>query len=87
MDSGDDHLQLLSTRVARKKISRNTKTLPIDAMIESGIVSRCVEFLSRFDKYVSLIFDFECFLLSNPEVGNTFLQEKLKGHFNCKELC
>ncbi|PNF22757.1 Importin subunit alpha-1 [Cryptotermes secundus] len=48
MDSGDDHLQLVSTQAARKTLSKEMNP-PIDAMIESGIVPRCVEFLSRFD--------------------------------------
>jgi importin subunit alpha-2 len=55
MDSGDDNRQLISTQAARKTLSKE-RNPPIDAMIESGIVPRCVEFLSRFDKYVSLIF-------------------------------
>ncbi|XP_021920930.1 importin subunit alpha-1 isoform X2 [Zootermopsis nevadensis] len=48
MNSSDDHRQLVATQAARKALSRE-RSPPIDAMIKSGIVPRCVEFLSRFD--------------------------------------
>lgn len=60
MDSSDDHLKLVATQAARKTLSRE-RNPPIDAMNKSGIVPRCVEFLARFDKYVSFIFDPECY--------------------------
>ncbi|KAJ4434345.1 hypothetical protein ANN_22904, partial [Periplaneta americana] len=48
MASNDCHTQLVATQAARKTLSRE-RNPPIDAMIQSGIVPRCVEFLTRFD--------------------------------------
>ncbi|KAJ9601420.1 hypothetical protein L9F63_000444 [Diploptera punctata] len=48
MDSNDESVQLIATQAARKTLSRE-RNPPIDAMIASGIVPKCVEFLSRFD--------------------------------------
>jgi hypothetical protein len=65
MASSDSHLQLIATQAARKTLSRE-RNPPIDAMIKSGIVPRCVEFLSQFDKYVCLMFDFDYYFKAIP---------------------
>lgn len=48
MSSSDDHVLLAATQSARKTLSRE-RNPPIDIMIKSGIVPRCVEFLSHFN--------------------------------------
>lgn len=49
MQSSDENLQFLATQAARKTLSRE-KNPPIDILINSGLVPRCIEFLSCFNK-------------------------------------
>uniref|UniRef100_A0A1B6EDV8 Importin subunit alpha n=1 Tax=Clastoptera arizonana TaxID=38151 RepID=A0A1B6EDV8_9HEMI len=46
MNSNDEMIQLQATQGARKTLSRE-RNPPIDAMISSGLVPRCIEFLSN----------------------------------------
>lgn len=55
MMSHDEDQQLAATTSARKILSRE-RNPPIDLMIQCGVVPRCVEFLTRSNKYVPLIF-------------------------------
>ncbi|XP_073989130.1 karyopherin subunit alpha [Rhodnius prolixus] len=48
MQSSDENLQFLATQAARKTLSRE-KNPPIDILINSGLVPRCIEFLSCFN--------------------------------------
>ncbi|XP_014270997.1 importin subunit alpha-1 [Halyomorpha halys] len=45
MHSNDEQLQFIATQSARKTLSRE-KNPPIDTLIDSGLVPRCIEFLS-----------------------------------------
>jgi hypothetical protein len=75
MDSSDHALQLTATQAARKTLSRE-RNPPIDAMIKCGIVPRCVEFLSQFDKYVSFIFLSDCYIYASPQSSGNYFTRK-----------
>ncbi|CAG2054088.1 unnamed protein product [Timema podura] len=68
MDSSDETKQLTATQAARKTLSRE-RNPPIDAMIESGIVPKCVSFLTHYQN-PSLQFE-ASWALTNIASGTT----------------
>nr|CAD7399834.1 unnamed protein product [Timema cristinae] len=68
MDSSDETKQLTATQAARKTLSRE-RNPPIDAMIESGIVPKCVDFLTHYQN-PSLQFE-ASWALTNIASGTT----------------
>nr|CAD7463571.1 unnamed protein product [Timema tahoe] len=68
MDSSDETKQLTATQAARKTLSRE-RNPPIDAMIESGIVPKCVCFLTHYQN-PSLQFE-ASWALTNIASGTT----------------
>nr|CAD7442156.1 unnamed protein product [Timema bartmani] len=68
MDSSDETKQLTATQAARKTLSRE-RNPPIDAMIESGIVPKCVGFLTHYQN-PSLQFE-ASWALTNIASGTT----------------
>lgn len=62
--SSDESIQLKATQACRKMLSRE-RNPPIDHMIRLGVVPRCVDFLTRHNKYVliKIMFLFSILLL------------------------
>lgn len=68
LNSHDEEMQLAAVACARKILSREQNP-PIDLMIQSGVVPKCVEFLTRFHN-PSLQFE-ACWALTNISSGTS----------------